>query len=171
MVRLDVFKSPELLATIYALRAVDKTLQAQVRKQTKAMAQPEWKKALAQHADTMLEHRVLVDTAVISVSNQNVRVQSANKGRPRSGGLNPKTDWAGVEFGSHAKGKTYRRKNRGSAGGTHSVTRVMGTQFKAHKPNGYVFYPTAAEMIPRLASLWVQTAIKTIANALEGKRE
>lgn len=169
MVRLNVLKSPELLATIYALRVVDKTIAAQVRKYTKAVAAPEWSKALTRRASTALEARVISSTAVVAVSNQNVRVQSAGKGRPLSGGLNPKTDYAGVEFGSNAHGKTYPRKSRN--GGTHSVTRVMGTQFKAHNGKGYVFYPAAREMVPRIAALWVQTAVKTIANALEGKRE
>lgn len=168
MVRLDVFKSPELLATIYALRSIDKTLQKKVRDYTKAVAGPEWKQALAQRANTRLEHRVIVDTAVISVSNQNVRVQSASKGRRLSGGLDPKTDYAPVEFGMNAKGVTYTRKSR--KGGTHRVTRVMGTQFPAARREG-PFWQSARNMVPRIAALWVQTTVKTIGNALEGKQE
>jgi hypothetical protein len=34
-----------------------------------------------------------------------------------------------------------------------------------------VFYPAAREMIPRLAALWIQTTVRTIAEALEGKQE
>lgn len=166
--RLDVLKSPELLATIYALRSVDKDIQKQVREQTKRVAGPEWRKALAERANTRLEHRVLVDTTVISVSNQNVRVRSASKGRALSRGLNPKTDYAPVEFGANPKRQTYTRKSK--RGGTHKVTRTVGTGFKRPNRKGYVFYPAAREMIPRLASLWVQTTVRTIAEALEGKR-
>jgi hypothetical protein len=170
MVRIDVLKSPQLLATIYALRSIDKTLQAQVRKYTKMHAEPEWRKALAERADTRLEHRVIVDTSVVSVSNQNVRIQSASKGRPLTGGLNPKTTYAPVEFGGKKGAKsTYRRKSR--KGGTHSVTRDTRAQLKPFRRGGYVFWPAAKEMVPRLAALWVQTAVKTIGNALEGKRE
>lgn len=168
-IRLDVFKSPELMATLVAIRSLDKTLQKFIRTETKKVAAPEWKKALAERADTRLEHRVIVDTAVVSVSNQNVRVQSAGKGRPLSGGLNPKTDYPGVEFGSNNKKKTYQRKSKN--GGTHKVSRTVGTGFKAHSGKGYVFWPAAKEMVPRMASLWVQTTVKTIANALEGKQE
>jgi hypothetical protein len=168
VVRLDVFKSPELLATIYALRAIDTTLQKKVREYTKAVASPEWKKALARRADTRLEHRVIVDTAVVSVSNQNVRIQSAGKGRPLSGGLNPKTDYPAVEFGMNAKGVRYQRKSK--RGGTHIVRRVIGTQFPARRREG-PFWQSAREMVPRMASLWVQTTVKTIGYALEGKRE
>jgi hypothetical protein len=167
-VRIDVFKSPELLATVYAIRALPNTLQKQIRQYTKAVAAPEWKKSLAERADTKMEHRVIVDTAIVSVSNQNVRIQSAGKGRPLSGGLNPKTDYAPVEFGAHAKGKSYRRKSR--KGGQHSVTRVVNTQFPAPRKEG-PFYGAARNMVPRMARLWVQTAVKTIGEAIDGKRE
>lgn len=167
--RLDALKSRELRATIFALRGIDKTIQKMVRVQTKAVVEPEWKKALAERADTRIEHRMLVDTAVISVSNQNVRIKSAGKGRPLSGGLAPKIDYPAAEFGVKHARKSYYRTSR--KGGSHKVTRVTGTAFKARRKTGYVFYPAAREMIPRLASLWVQTTVHTIANALEGKEE
>ncbi|MCR2785437.1 MULTISPECIES: hypothetical protein [unclassified Microbacterium] len=165
-VRLDVMKSPQLMATILALRSVDKNIQKNVRDQTKRVAQPEWKKALAERANTRLEQRVLVDTAVVSVSNQNVRIQSAQKGRPLSGGLNPKTHYPPVEFGMKSKKATYDR--RSPKGKTHKVTRTVGTQFKAPRREG-PFWLSAREMVPRMARLWVQTTVRTIAEALEGK--
>jgi hypothetical protein len=168
--RLDALKSRELQATIYALRSVDKTIQKQVRVHTKNVAGREWKQALAERADTRLQQRVIVDTAVVSVSNQNVRVQAAKKGRVLRGGLNPKTDYAPVEFGAQLKKITYDR--RGRNGGTHRVTRSSGSQFPRHRgKTGYVFWPAAREMVPRIGSLWVQTTVRTIANALEGKQE
>lgn len=166
--RLDVFKSPELLATLYALRSIDATLRKQVRQHTKAVAGPEWKQQLAQRANTRLEHRVIVDTAVVSVSDNGVRVQSANKGRPLRGGLNPKTDYAPVEFGKRPEKVTYQRRSR--KGGTHKVTRLVGTSLPAPRKEG-PFWQSARNMTPRLASLWVQTTVRTIAEALEGKRE
>lgn len=166
--RIDVFKSPELLAVIYALRSVDKAIQAQVRKYTKAIAEPEWKKSIAERADSRIEHRVIVDTARVAVSNQNVRIQSANVGRPLSGGLNPKTDYAAVEFGAKPKKATYDRKGR--KGGTHKVTRTVNTGLPQRRRKG-PFYNAAENMIPRLARLWAQTTVKTIANALKGESE
>lgn len=167
--RLDVRKSPELLATIVAIRSLDRTITKMIRQQTKLIASPEWKKALAHRADTRLEQRVLVDTAVVSVSDQNVRMQSANKGRPLTGGLAPKADWAAVEFGADQTTKTtYQRRGKH---GTHKVARVVTHGLKRRNRDGYVFFPTAAEMIPRLARLWVQTTVRTIATAFEGKQE
>jgi len=167
---LDVLKSRELLATIYAVRSLDKTIQKMLRRETKRIAAPEWSKALAERADTRLEHRVLVDTSVVTVSNQNVRVQSASKGRPLSGGLSPKADYPAIEFGADkARKTTYTR--RSPKGKTHKVTRRAATGMKPRNGNGYVFYPAAVEMIPRMARLWVQTTVRTIASALEGKQE
>jgi hypothetical protein len=77
--------------------------------------------------------------------------------------LLPKQDYAPAEFGANHKKKAYRRKG-------HVVTRNTTAQFKPRNMKGYVFYPAAREMIPRLASLWVQTVVKTYADIFEGKR-
>ena len=166
--RLDVLTSRELLATIYAIRSLDKTIQKMIRQQTKSMAAPEWTKALAQRADTALEQQVIVNTAVVAVSNQNVRAQSANKGRLLSGGLDPKTDYPAIEWGADDDTQAYMRRSR--KGGTHSVKRHTARQLK-RRSSGYVWGPTVQEMIPRLARLWVQTTVRTIAEAIDGKQE
>lgn len=168
MVRLDAQASPLLRATIYALKSIDRTLQKQVRQYTKAIAEPEWKQALASRAKTRLESRVIVDTAVVSVSNQNVRVQSAGKGKTLRGGLNPKVDYPAVEFGAVRKRATYTR--RSVRGRSHQVTRTVNTGLPPRRKEG-PFWRSARNMVPRIASLWVQTAVKTIGNALEGKQE
>ncbi|GAB6856473.1 hypothetical protein [Microbacterium xylanilyticum] len=167
--RIDVTNSRELLAVIYAVRSLDKTIQKMVRQETKRIAAPEWSEALRRRADSALEQKVIVGTAVVSVSNQNVRVQSANKGRPLSGGLSPKTDFPAVEYGADDDTQTYKRRSR--KGGTHNVTRHTAAQLKRRNARGYVFGPAASEMIPRLARLWVQTTVRTIAEALKGNQE
>ncbi|MCE4024664.1 hypothetical protein LXM50_01615 [Microbacterium sp. Au-Mic1] len=156
------------MATILAIRGLDKTIQKQIRVHSKALATPEFKKELAERSNTRLESAVIVNTAVVSVSNQNMRLQSAAKGRALSGGLNPKTDYAAVEFGREQKPVTYQRKSK--KGGSHSVTRSM-PQIKPRRSKGYVFFPAVRNYIPRAASLYVQTTVKTIAKALEGVQE
>lgn len=168
--RIDVTESQELRATMLAMRTVDRTIQKMVRQQIKQTATPEWKKGLAERADTRLQHRVLVDTAVVMPSNNNLRIQSAMKGRPLSGGFEPKYDWHSAEFGvDRNKRITYTRRN--VKGKVHRVTRRVGNALPARKAGGYVFYPTAADMTPRFARLVVQTTVRTIATALEGKQE
>ena len=168
--QIDAKTSREYRATMLAVRAVDRTLRKQIRVQTKKVAAPEWQRALGKRATTELERRVLVNTAVVSVSDQNVRVQSASKGRKLSGGLLPKLDYPAIEFGAdRGKRSTYRRTARGGA--AHSVTRRTNTGLRPRNGEGYVFYPTAREMVPRMGRLWAQTTVRTIANALEGKQE
>lgn len=169
VVRLDVTASRELLATILTMRACDRTIAKMVRKETRAVAEPAWRQALAERADSRLSQRVLVNTAVVSVSNQNVRVKSAMKGRPLSGGLNPKTDWHAIEFGADTGKTTTYDSFRGHT--RFPVTRHTARQLQPRRRSGYVFYPAANEMIPRLAALWVQTVVRTIATALGGETE
>lgn len=168
--RIDVRDSTEIRATILAMRTVDRTIQKMVRQQIKTTATPEWKKGLAERADTRLQHRVLVDTAVVTPSNQNLRIQSATKGRPLSGGFEPKYDWHAAEFGVDRNRQiTYTRRKVG--GKVHKVTRRIGPGLPARKASGHVFYPTAADMTHRFARLVVQTTVRTIGTALEGKQE
>lgn len=145
--QINVLKSPELLAAIAALQAVDRTFAAAIRKYTKVMAEPEWKRAVASRSSTTLERRVISGTTTVAVSNANVRVRSAGKGRPLSGGLTMAQAGPAVEF----------RSNRYK-------------QFGGPRRRKGPFYESVAEMTPRLASLWFQTIIKTTALALEGKQ-
>lgn len=160
--RIDVRGSDELRDVILAINKSDREVQRAIRTFTKAELTTPWLQAINQHASTKLEHRVIAATATVTVSNQNIRITSAAKGRPLKGGLNPKVDYAPVEFGAGKSKRTYTRKG-------HSVTRNTTAQFKARNRSGYVFYPAASAMIPRLASLWVQTVVKTYALIFDGK--
>jgi hypothetical protein len=163
--RIDMRASRELTATVLAIRALDRTIQKMIRQQTKRITAPEWRGALSERADSRLQHAALVDTSAVAVSNQNIRLQSANKGRALSGGFNPKTDWYAAEFGGdQGKTTTYTRAG-------HRVTRHTTRQLPTRRKAGHVFYPATAEMIPRIAALWVQTTVRTIATAFEGRQE
>jgi hypothetical protein len=93
---------------------------------------------------------MLAQTARITVSDQSVRVRSASsKRKALSGGATPFEQGKGFEFGSN---KTH------------------GRQMPRPRRRGYVFYPALAEMAPRIIALWVQTSVRVVYNALEGKR-
>jgi hypothetical protein len=160
--RIDVRGSDALRDVVLAINQSDRDVQRAIRTYTKAELTRPWLEAINKEATTSVERRVIAATATVSVSNQNIRIQSAAKGRKLSGGLQPKIDYAPVEFGSGRHKTTYTRKG-------HKVTRTTGTQFKQPNRRGYVFYPAAARMIPRLASLWVQTVVKTYADIFDGK--
>lgn len=163
------FDSKELQATVLAVRAANKTVEAQIRHYTQTEMVPDWKMGLAQRAQTDMETRVLVDTARVTVSNQNVLLQSATVRGPKfSGGLDPRTDYAPFEFGADrgTKATFYRTSKRGKKS---AVTRHNHLQFAPTARGGYVVYPTAKAMVPHFASMWVQTAMRTIMDAVDGK--
>jgi hypothetical protein len=165
---IDVGQSRELQAAILGLRRAEKDVQKNVRKYTQALLLPEWKKGLAERAETRVEHRVLVDTARVRMSNQNVRLSSATVGRKLSGGLLPKTGFGPFEFGGdRAEKTTYEATSK--KGRRFKVTRRTRTQLRPHRRVGYVVLPTARDLIPRFAALWVQTTVRTFRDAIEGK--
>jgi hypothetical protein len=161
-VRIDVRGSAELRDVILALKNSGTEVRRAVRAYAKAEMVEPWRREILNRSATSLERKVISATATISVSDQNIRVQSAAKGRKLRGGLQPKYDYGPVEFGMQPRKTAYTRKG-------HRVIRTTGTSFKGPNRSGYVFYPAAREMIPRLASLWVQTVVKVYADIFSGK--
>lgn len=155
-----------MLASIQALKTFDREVRKQVRQHTKTMAAPEWQKAVREHSSTRLEHRVLADTARVQVSDRNVMLQSARVGRSLAGGAKPKDLARPVEFGTAGNRKrsvTQRSRN----GNSYTYTRQTQKQFRPFKKSGYAVFPAAANIIPRIASLWVQTVARTFADLIE----
>jgi hypothetical protein len=143
--RVSAKDSAALRATILSIKTLDRDLRKELRGRVRKLATVDWERAMGANASTVLEHRVLVNTARVSASDQNVRVRSAGSSRPAaSGGIIPREHGRGVEFGS-SRTKSLRPRRR----------------------QGYVFFPAAAEMVPQLLALWVQTTVRTIAEALE----
>lgn len=144
--RISVFDSRELLAVLAATRTLDREARKIIRRETKTVVQKAWQEGLERRASTRLERRVLVKTARAQASDQNVTLRSAASTRRLSGGLQPSTQWVGAELGSDDD-----------------------PQFKFRNKKGYVVFPTVAEVIPRLAALWVQTWVRTAHEAFEGR--
>lgn len=164
--RISVFDSKELQAVLLSIRGFDAELRKQIRQQTKGMAQPEWQKAVTERANSNMEQRVLASTARVTASDQNVTLQSARIGRSLSGGLKPSEGYGGVEFGANRNVRTTYTATS-TKGKSFQVTRRTRSQFRSRNRTGYVVYPAAAEMIPRLAALWAQTVVRTFNEAIE----
>lgn len=163
---INVWDSRELRALITALRGAHKELQTQIRKHTKEQIVPELQAVMSKHATTALEQTVLVRTARATVSNQNIKLRAGGSSRKLRGGLVPKRDAHAVEFGGdHNARTTYVARSKN--GLTFRVTRRTRRQLKPRRRSGYVFFPTVADLTPRILSLWVQTAVRTLAEAVE----
>jgi len=167
MLKIDARSSRELRAILAALKNADREIQKQIRTQTKQAIVPEWQRALAREASTVPQSKVLVQTATATVSNQNIKLTAATKGRRLSGGLLPREGFGGFEFGAKVRQSTYTQ--RSPKGRPYRVTRRTGKQFPAYNARGRVFYPAVKRIVPRVASLWAQTTVRVIAEALEGK--
>lgn len=142
------------------------------------MVAPEWSRAVNEHATTRLEHKVLAQTARVAVSDRNVQLKSAQLSRPISkrpgrDPMRPSEHWASVEFGADRNQTNSYQSNRTSRehGRRFFDVKNRHTTRQLRRPNrrGYVVYPAAANIIPRIASLWAQTAARTIHEAFEGK--
>ena len=167
MAGVDVFDSRELQQTLLALKVLPRELTKQTRRFTKQLVDKEWKPALAKHAVTKLQTAVLVRTSVSSVTPTNIALKSATKGKVSSG--TPSQVLAsGAEFGAdmNAYSRYTRRSPRGR---THTVTRRTARAFGWHRgQDGRVVHPAASDIIPRAASIYVQTLVRTTAEAFEG---
>lgn len=156
---ISIYTSDELQAVITRLRELPNEISKQIRKATRADALPIWQETLRQRPATRLETQVLISTARVAVSSQNITLSSATVGRKLAGGLQPKLDFAGVEFGANPqRQRTYTQRSR--SGRTYSVTRHTQKNLRPRKHSGYVVMPAAAHAIPRIASLWVQTVMR-----------
>lgn len=163
---INVFESEELQQFLLALKTVPKETAKMTRKYTKEMVDKEWKAGLAKRAVSPIQRAVLVRTAVSSVTPTNVIMKSATKGKVSSG--TPSQVLAsGAEFGADmdAYSKYTRRSPKGK---THQVTRRVNRAFGWHRGReGRVVFPTAQDLAPRIASLYVQTLLRTTAEILE----
>lgn len=166
--RIDAKVSPEYRAVIFAMKTLPTELRRQVRQHVKKIGQPEFTQVMREHAQTRLEHRALADTARLSSSDQNVRLSSATVGRSLAGGLTPKEQYHAVEFGADRNKRTSftqtsRKGHRYQVRNKHTAA-----QLRPRRRNGYVFFPAAAAIIPAIASLFAQTVVRTVGDALDG---
>ena len=163
--RISVFESPELQGVILAMRGIDKELAAQLRKATKTVTVDEWRRFLAAEASTELERKTLVASARVAVSNKNVNLRTGQIAKRTSGGGKLYQLTGGTEWGAHPGRPVKSKSSKGT-----TYYRKQGTGFKAPNKVGYVAYPAAAKAIPRIASLWVSTVVRTLHEAFEGGR-
>lgn len=162
----DVFESRELQAALVAFKVLPKEITKLTRQHTKKLVDAEWQKGLTKRAVTPLQQRVLAKTAVSSVTNNNVMMKSATKGK-----VSARTAaWelaSGAEFGADINAySVYNRRSK--RGGTHKVKRRVMRGFGWHRGRtGRVVFPTAQDLAPRIASMYVQTLLRTTAEVFE----
>lgn len=158
--RISLLIDSPLRTLATAMRNVEPEVKRQIGSATKKSASPIWLESMHGHATDRMQVR-LAGTAQVGVTAQNVFLRAGGVGTLSSGtpiSLITKP----TEFGANPNrmittrsrnGKTYRRR--------------MGTMYRLPRRGGYVAYPAASDSIPRVASLWVQTARRTIFEKIE----
>lgn len=169
MLGIDVTNSRELRATFLGIRNASAEVSKQIRTNLKSITTPEWQATVSDKASTAMQTRVLAQTARVSVSNQNVRMSAGNSAKRLSGGARVSELAAPEEFGSLRNRRTTytQRSKRGRPYTVHN--RHTTRQFKLTRSRGYVAFPAATVLIPRIAALVVQTTIRTLLDAVDGK--
>ncbi|MGO8608792.1 hypothetical protein ACC848_38115, partial [Rhizobium johnstonii] len=98
----------------------------------------------------------------VSVSNSQVMMKAAAVGKVGRG-KTPADRLKGMaEFGVSPAKQIKQRSRKGKV-----YTRRVGNGFPAPRRKGHVFFPTTQDATPRLASLWMQTAARTVAEVFE----
>jgi len=151
--------SRELQAALLAIASVGREIQAQLRRHTKRVAEPEWRKGLEKRASSRLDRKVLVSTSRVQVRDTNVVLRSGAVGKL-------KHITRPVEFGGD-RNQVETYQTRSPKGTRYKVTRHNARQLGWRRRGGRVVWPTAEDLIPRMVALWVQTTIRTFHEALE----
>ncbi len=144
-----------------AMRAVPTDIKREISKQTKSAARPIWSQETRERAATRIQQRVLVNSADVSVTARNVTFKAGSKGR-LSSGVEVSRLARSAEFGMNPGKEIASKSKKGTP-----YTRAAGGTFGPNRRAGNVAYPAARGAIPRVASLWVQTARRTIHEAIE----
>lgn len=149
-----------LLTLVEAARSIDRESAAQLRKETKLNAGPIWRESINERLQTRIQARVLGESARVAVTDSNVVMKSGGLGKTR--GVPNTILKGGAEFGADPKKQIKQRSRNGNA-----YTRSRGRTFLLPRSKGYVVFNAAADATPRLASLWWQTYVRSLAETLE----
>lgn len=160
---LSVGGSRELQAVILALKQMDREVRKQINAANRREMVPEWREGLATQANTLLEQRVILGGSRVELGPEKVTLKAAQSTRKLSGGGSPQQLSAAVEFGAQNRPGSVSRKST-------TYTRKLNTGFKGRRRQGYVAWPTATKLAPRFAAMWVQTCVRTMYEAVEGKK-
>lgn len=158
----------DAVAASYALRRVDAETRREMTRNIRSVVGPIWQGAVRGRVRRPVDEAVLAKGTRVNAGARPALV-AANSRRALSGGLMPRDDWQGFEFGRTSDATTtYRRRARGSSTWG-DVTRHTRRQLPPRYAAGRVLYKAVAEVGPRVFSLWAQTAIRNVFDALEGR--
>lgn len=159
--RISVLVPGSPLAVLaHAMRGLDADVKREIGNRTKGPAADMWRGELGQRVETKLQG-ALARSGEVGVTQQNVTLRAGGAGALSSG--TPVSAVAkATEFGMRAARPIQTRSRKGT-----TYTRRAGGAFGPPRRKGYTAYPAAGQVIARIASLWVQTTVRTIHELVE----
>jgi hypothetical protein len=167
---LSVQGSDELRAVAFGMKVIEGEVKNQINRATRAELKPIWQAELdaAMAGTNAFTSRILKGSRVSPGNPPTLYGATSRRGIGPTRRLNPAEHYYLGEFGARdQRYRTYTRKSEN--GGTHQVRRRTNTGLPQHVKGGRVIYPAAGQAIPRLAALWVQTFVRGVYEASEGK--
>lgn len=166
--RISLLVDSPLRDLMIASRSVPTEVRRQVNAHVKVTVSPIWTGELRERAATRIQQRALVNSGQVGVTSRNVFLRSGSAGRLSSGtpvkDVSLAAEW-GVNPNKIQSVSTYRRGART----VKAHTRKIGGRIPPVRRGGYVVYRAAADSIPRITSVVVQTATRTTLDLLELK--
>lgn len=147
-----------VLATV--MRGLPTDVKREIGTRTKGPAVDMWREELNDNAEDRRQF-ALAKSGTVGVTQSNVTLRAGGVGRLSSG--TPVSAIAkATEFGANADQKILTRSRAGKP-----YKRRLGPTFGPPRRGGKVAYPAAAKVVARVASLWIQTAHRTIYEKIE----
>lgn len=159
--RISLLIDSPLRTAWLAFRGLESEVRRQITVHIKRVADPVWKEETRGHALSKLQQRVLAGTARVGVSGLSVTLRAGGAGRLSSGTPTALVSHA-TAFGASPDKQVSVRNKKGT-----TFKRRLGDRFPRPRRGGYVVFPAAREVIPRMASLVVQTTVRTVHELVE----
>lgn len=156
--------SPELRAAAIGMKKASKDTRKQINDGMRSTFNPIWKQSLAQTMGGYSKlDSMMLQGSRIRAGNPPELVAATSR-RTFGRALKPAEHWPLVEYGaSGTKISEYQRRNRTSAG-THTVRRRTMSGLPPRTRSGRIATPAAKDILPRMASYFIQSVLKTWAD-------
>lgn len=173
MLFVSALTSREIRALLLALKQAEPDVRKEINNRSKEVLTAIWRQEIAEQTSLAggrtqrAQAKVIANTAKVTVGTKGVTLTAATTGRPLSGGLQPKTQWQGLEFGAYKQVRSVEFTSK--LGNRYNQTRNVTAQLDPNIKKGYIFYPAARNSVPRILALWVQTSVRTLHEIVERK--
>lgn len=157
----------ELRGAAIALKMVERDLRNKINRETKAELDPVWKNEVESRISSARDARIFKTGTRIAGGNPPVAYSMTSKRKMR-GGLVPVDQGRAFEFGGN-RNAVRTVEGRSPKGKRYTYKRHTQKQLPPTYAGGRIVTPAIKAVLPRMASLWAQTVVKSILDAAEGK--